>query len=182
MPESDNAGIKGADLARELAASSYAQLLRYALGIAGSEALARDAVQESFLRLMNESLKGRVEHPRAWLFRVCRNRILDELKREGRHFPMDESPGMGFMRSEDPQPSQSAEKSDAIERAMLMAGRLRGREREAVRLKFQCGFSYAQIAQIMSLSESNVGVILHGALRSLRGMFFDESKVEPKHS
>ena len=46
--------------------------------------------------------------------------------------------------------------------------RLPAAQREAVRLRYQEGFRYAEIARIMDLSPSRVGVLLHQAIQSMR--------------
>jgi RNA polymerase sigma-70 factor (ECF subfamily) len=42
------------------------------------------------------------------------------------------------------------------------------RQQEAVRLKFQQNLTYRQIAEVLDITESNVGFILHTALTTLR--------------
>jgi RNA polymerase sigma-70 factor (ECF subfamily) len=46
--------------------------------------------------------------------------------------------------------------------------RLPARQAEAIRLKFQQRLSYRDIAQVMNISESNVGYLIHIGIRSLR--------------
>jgi RNA polymerase sigma-70 factor (ECF subfamily) len=41
-------------------------------------------------------------------------------------------------------------------------------QQEAVRLKFQHGLSYKEIASVLDLTVTNVGFILHTALKTLR--------------
>ena len=48
--------------------------------------------------------------------------------------------------------------------------RLPDNQREVVRLKFQSGLSYREIADVTQLSVSNVGFLLHGAMKKLRQM------------
>ena len=43
---------------------------------------------------------------------------------------------------------------------------LTARQQEAVRLKFQGGLSYREIAEVMDTTVSNVGVLLHEAMKS----------------
>ena len=43
------------------------------------------------------------------------------------------------------------------------------RQQEVLRLKFQEGLSYREIAAITDVSVSNVGFLLHTALKTLRG-------------
>ena len=67
-------------------------LLRYARRLLGDVDLAADAVQHAFVKLCEESagqLEGRVA---PWLFRVCRNRAVDHLRRSGREHALVESP------------------------------------------------------------------------------------------
>ena len=51
---------------------------------------------------------------------------------------------------------------------LKLIGRLPHNQQEVVRLKFQNGFSYQEISRITSLSVSNVGFILHTAIKRLR--------------
>ena len=59
-------------------------LLRYARRLLGDLDLARDAVQHAFVQLCSESSNRLEERIAPWLFRVCRNRALDHLRRGGR--------------------------------------------------------------------------------------------------
>lgn len=60
------------------------RLTRYAIRLLGDEHSARDVVQHTFLRLC-DAVPGEVQsHIGPWLFRVCRNRSLDMLRKNGR--------------------------------------------------------------------------------------------------
>src|SRR6476659_9870727 len=66
-------------------AQAYAEfavgLLRYALLTMRNHEAAQDAVQEAFLRFFIARSQGqRIQTPRAWLYRVLRNHILDSLR------------------------------------------------------------------------------------------------------
>ena len=43
-----------------------------------------------------------------------------------------------------------------------------GRERELLALKFHAGLSNGEIAQVLGVSESNAGTMLHRAIEKLR--------------
>ena len=45
---------------------------------------------------------------------------------------------------------------------------LPSRQREVMRLKFQANLSYKEIAETIGISTSNVGFVLHSALKKLR--------------
>jgi len=63
-----------------------------------------------------------------------------------------------------------ASKDDAGLLRTLVGG-LPDRERELIRLKFESGLSYKDIAAVTGLSVSNVGYLLHHAVQTLRGQF-----------
>ena len=66
-------------------------LTRYAARITGDTDLARDVVQETFLRLWTEDpsrVDGRVAQ---WLYTVCRNRALDVRRKNGRMEALSEA-------------------------------------------------------------------------------------------
>jgi RNA polymerase sigma-70 factor (ECF subfamily) len=138
-------------------------LIRYAKCLLGDVESARDVVQETFLRLCRED-RDRVEgHLAPWLFTVCRNLALDTRKKAVRMASIDTH--------------EFAVASDLDERydAQTAAGRIREaiaalppNQREVVHLKFQCDLSYKEISQITSLSVSNVGFLLHTAVRAIR--------------
>jgi DNA-directed RNA polymerase specialized sigma24 family protein len=61
--------------------SCAAKLQRYAMTLVRDHSLAQDAVQEAFLRYSLMRTAGRsIAAPRAWLFRVLRNYLLDVVK------------------------------------------------------------------------------------------------------
>lgn len=43
------------------------------------------------------------------------------------------------------------------------------KQQEVLRLKFQANLSYKEISEVTGLTPSNVGVILHTAVKTLRG-------------
>ena len=59
-------------------------LLRYGIGLTLNRELAQEALQEAFLRYFIVRTEGQsIENPKAWLYRVLRNYILDRLKEAG---------------------------------------------------------------------------------------------------
>jgi RNA polymerase sigma factor (sigma-70 family) len=139
-------------------------LVRYASAIVGS-ALATDVVQETFLRLCKQEREAVEPHLRAWLFTVCRNRALD-MRRDKRL--AEPSAEVDVMQSDSPGPSEALERKEAIGRILGALDTLPERQREAVVLKFSGELSYEEIANVLGTSVSNVGVLLHTALKALR--------------
>jgi RNA polymerase sigma-70 factor (ECF subfamily) len=143
-------------------------LVRYALRLTGDLETARDVVQDTFLRLCRQSRERVESHLAAWLFTVCRRRALDVARKLARVQPA------GAVDRACPATAQDqatmAEQQEAAGRLLSLLDTLPAREQEIVRLKFQNGLSYREIAKVMDLSISNVGYLIHQAVRKLRAM------------
>ncbi len=143
-------------------------LVRYATSILRDGDGARDVVQETFVRLWREPRQTVDDHVIPWLFRVCRNRALDKRRKEGRMTSLDQSAFAGTHADSRPHPDALAESRDSHSRVLEMLDGLPDNQREVVRLKFQNDLSYKEIAEITEVSVSNVGFLLHTALKTLR--------------
>ena len=77
-------------------------------------------------------------------------------------------------------PADALEHQDATSSVFARAYSRPANQREAIRLKFQNQFSYREIAEVMGLSESHVGVLLHLALKTLRQSFATPTTPEPR--
>jgi RNA polymerase sigma-70 factor (ECF subfamily) len=141
-------------------------LLAYAQRMLGGDwAGAQDAVQETFLRLCREDYQKIESRVAAWLFSVCRSRVID-MQRTKHATPVDASQ----MALPDPTPDASEIASDAEDRVHLdqLVHQLSPRQQEVLRLRLQAGLSYREIAEVTGLTVSNVGFHLHQAVRNLR--------------
>jgi len=152
---------------RDLMTRHEGPLLRYATRLTGSEDGARDVVQDTFCRLCGQPREKVEGHEAEWLFTVCRNRAFDVRRKEGR---MHQDEGVLAARaSAEPAPSAVIEGKETASKLMSLVGTLPTDQREVVLLKFQNGYSYKEISRITELSVSNVGFLLHTALKTLRG-------------
>jgi len=139
-------------------------LHRFASSLVGS-AHAADLVQDTFLELIRAD-RGQVEdHLSAWLFTVCKRRAIDFRRQRSRHAALEEEDGM---QSPDSGPAVRVERRQSLSRVLDALDRLSERDRQVVILKFSAGLRYKEIADVMELSVSNVGFILHTALKTLR--------------
>jgi RNA polymerase sigma factor (sigma-70 family) len=145
-------------------------LLRYAGRILGDAERARDVVQETFLRLLTSGRAGQDDHLSEWLFTVCRNGALDVCRKERRMSLMSEQRERAQV-SGGASPAASAAMHEEADRVSQAMHDLPGNQQEVIRLKFQNGFSYKQIAGITGLSVSNVGFLIHTGIQSLRKRF-----------
>ncbi len=148
---------------RRAIAEFEAPLLRFARTIVAGHA--SDVVQDTFERLLTED-RAKVEaHLGPWLFTVCRNRALELKRRRGRDFPLAED---DEMMSQDVSPEGAAVERDQRRALRETLDTLPDRQREVVALRFAGGLSYQEIAEVTKLSVTNVGFILHTALKALR--------------
>jgi RNA polymerase sigma-70 factor (ECF subfamily) len=141
-------------------------LVLYAAKVCGDAERARDAVQEAFLELCAAD-RATVE-PRlaAWLFSVCRNKALDVRRKDSKMNASDEV--LAERSGQEPDPSVALLQEEQQVRMLTLVERLPAKQQEVLRLKFQGGLSYKEIAAVTGDSVGNVGFLLHVALRALR--------------
>ncbi len=142
-------------------------LILYAARLLRDRELARDVVQETFLRLCAADRAAVDGHLAEWLFTVCRNRALDLLRKENRMATLREE-HIQLCLSPEPGPPEIAEHDERSNQILRLLESLPDKEREVIRLKFQNGFSYQEISRITGHSVSNVGYLIHAGITSLR--------------
>jgi RNA polymerase sigma-70 factor (ECF subfamily) len=152
-------------------AEQQAPLVRYATRLLGGDAdRARDVVQDTFVKLMAQPPAAIDGHAVEWLFTVCRHRALDVLRKEGRMKRFEEGEVERVVTSE-ARPGSQLEAAETQATILGMIEHLPRNQQEVVRLKFQNGFSYKEIARITELSVTNVGFLIHTAVARLRREF-----------
>jgi RNA polymerase sigma-70 factor, ECF subfamily len=152
---------------REIYTEHADALWRYAMRLTGDRARAEDVVQETLLRACQHQQLGNDSQrsPRAWLFRVARNMIIDE--RRSRRFRSETSAAEGMDQIEHWGP-------DAVDAALdrlLIADaltHLSPEHRAVVRRSYYLGWTIAQIAADLQIAEGTVKSRLHYALHTLR--------------
>jgi RNA polymerase sigma factor (sigma-70 family) len=142
--------------------------VRRLLGDVGDSQRGQDIVQEAFLRLCRQSRAEVEPHLGPWLFAVCRRHVVDVLRKENRMSFLSETADPPAPRTG---PAETAEATDLSRAVLQRLASFPASQQEAVRLKFLQQFSYREIAQVMGLSESHVGVLIHTALKKLRQAF-----------
>ncbi|MBI5362525.1 MAG: sigma-70 family RNA polymerase sigma factor [Planctomycetes bacterium] len=151
---------------REVLARFEPRLLLYAAKVCGAER-ARDVVQETFLELCATERRAVEDRIAPWLFTVCRNKALDALRKEN---GMDATNDVSVVEPADPavDPARSLAQGEEHARVLELMTKLPRKQQEALRLKFQGGLSYKEIADVMGETVGNVGFLIHVALKALR--------------
>ena len=160
-----------ADFIERTVAEQRAPLTRYATRLlSGDAARACDVVQDTFVKLLAHPEATVDGHTAEWLFTVCRHRALDVLRKEGRMKRFAEGE-VERVTAADPRPGRALERDEMHALLLRLIEELPPNQQEVVRLKFQNGFSYKEIARITELSVSNVGFLIHTAVARLRTEF-----------
>lgn len=138
-------------------------LVRYALRYAGDLESARDAVQDTFLKLCladRSALNGKLA---GWLFTVCRNRALDMRRKARRSVPLDPAVEQQI---ESPMPPPGAAIESDETRSLVYAeiDRLPADERETILMKFHDGLTYREIGQITGTPVATINYRMHALL------------------
>lgn len=162
------AGDRRAEWIRGAVARYERPLTQYAAHLLGGDLdRARDLVQEAFLRLCDQAQESVDGHLAEWLYTVCRNLAIDQKRKDRRVRPISDEQRESFAAGQE-NPPDAAERVDAYGRVVEAMAGLPTRQQEIVRLKFQHGLSYKEIGKAMDLTATNVGFILHTAMKALR--------------
>jgi RNA polymerase sigma-70 factor (ECF subfamily) len=149
-----------------------AHLIHYAAQLLGDVDDARDVVQEAFLELCRMDRSAVEDRVGPWLFTVCRNRSVDLLRKEGRMRPEEQASPLDAA-ALDPAPASVVEGADSYERVLRIIALLPPIQQEVLRLRFEAELTYREISEVTGKSESNVGYLLHVALKTVRQQLHD---------
>ena len=150
-------------------------LLQYATRIIGDRERARDVVQETFVQLQRAPRRQVDPAPAKWLFTVCRTRALNVCRKERRMMYLEDDV-LERRHAPDAGPVEQLEQKEAGGFLLRIIGTLPPRQQEVLQLKFQNDLSYQEISDITHLSVSNVGVLIHNALKTLRERYANASR------
>jgi len=137
----------------------------YAATLMRDRAAAEDVTAMAFERAYKKRSRfnARRGSPRAWLFGIARNAALDELRRHKRAADAQipgpaQEPGAG-------EAAELAAERDAVRAALST---LPAKDREVIALKYHADLSNAEIGEVLGVSATNAGTLLHRAMTKLR--------------
>ncbi|QXI29309.1 RNA polymerase sigma factor [Pseudomonas vanderleydeniana] len=127
--------------------------------------LAADLVQESFLRLAEQTRKERIDNSPGYLYRTARNLLVDHVRQEHRR-KTDSVPHEALADIEDELAGLEAQAMAEQQRAALREAlaELPERTREIFRLNRIEGMTHAEVARHLQISDSSVQKHLSKAL------------------
>jgi RNA polymerase sigma factor (sigma-70 family) len=155
----------------EAAVGEYEKrLVGYAFQVTRDLERARDVVQETFIRLCRADIPRIKDYLAPWLYRVCRNLSLDVRRKESRMSHLTDVQTESSV-SDCPTPSEVVEDRERAATVFKMLSSLPPNQQEAIRLKFREGLKYREIAQVMDVSISNVGFLIHKGMNAVKEKF-----------
>jgi RNA polymerase sigma-70 factor, ECF subfamily len=147
-------------------------MVRLVRRILGPGPDAEDVVQEVFLEAFHVQQKQEVDNWAGLLCKVAAWRALDQLRRRRPSEPLlaaertDTAGG----------PHETAVARELAQRLREAIGQLPDGQATAFSLRYFDGLSYDQIAQVLGIRSSAVGMALHKARAKLRTLLNDEAK------
>jgi RNA polymerase sigma-70 factor (ECF subfamily) len=137
-----------------------------------NSAEAEDVMQDVFTRLWEHIADVREDGVRAWLLTLTHRRCIDVIRnRKSRVTESNggESPDEAAARQPDTDQLEAwLEHRDLLDRVHTQLAALPTDQRSVILLRCREGFSYAEIAEALSLSIDNVKVLLHRGRKTLR--------------
>jgi RNA polymerase sigma-70 factor (ECF subfamily) len=139
-------------------AAEFARLFRYLNRLGGDADLAADLVQEAFVRLYRRG--SLPDSPGSWLAAVATNLFRNHKRALGRRARLLTTERAAASHSDAaPSPLTDVEAADARRRVRAALDRLPDRDRRLLLLRAE-GFSYEELADVLSIAPGSVGTLL----------------------
>jgi len=102
-----------------------------------------------------------------WLFAIARNTVTDYFRSRKKrfHFSLDSITELILSK---PSPEELAIRDDEHQAMFQAMAKLRDKERNIIAMKFAAGLKNSEIAELMGVSESNIGVVVYRIINKLR--------------
>ncbi len=162
MEESKQAFLKAYDLHADA-------LFRHCLFKVSDRELARDLLQETFVKVWMYVSKGKkIDNMRAFLYKTLNNLVIDEYRKK-KNLSLDALAEDGF----DPKADNLPNTFDIIdgEKAIKLLAKLDDPYKDAVFLRYVNGLEISEIAVITGQAENTVSVHIHRGLKKLRELY-----------
>lgn len=159
------------------------QLFSYGMKITDNEALVKDCIQETFIRLIKKRKTITVSpHIHVYLFKTMRNKLIEEIRTGTRkeaildlihysHPAHENAVEEKIMASEDTDAS--------YEKLKQALATLTDHQKELIHLKYTLGFTTAAIAELLSIDVASVRTLLYRSLKKVRKLLLKSDLHSP---
>jgi len=148
------------------------KVFRYINYRVGDMDLAEDLTSVVFEKALTkiDSYRSNKASFSTWLMTVARNTVIDHYRVKSRKLTISIEETLEVA-SEEASLEEEVIRKEELQMLDIYLGELSEQEREIISLKFGAELTNRQIAQIVRLSESNVGTMLYRAICKLRDKF-----------
>ena len=145
-----------------------------ALRVLSDESSADDALQEAFFKLWERRrlIESRAQAEGLTVVAV-RNSCIDQLRRSSRRAECPIDPAAEAVADTDPERDRT-ELYESVR--AIINGRLSERERRVITMRDTQGYSFAEIAEELNITEPNARVILSRARKTVREIYLSSKK------
>lgn len=153
-------------------------LLNFGMKYSSDRFLVEDCIQNLFVDLLkNRHQQKTVHNLRFYLTKALRNQMLYENRKTKNQIPVEEQTETEFTITYSIENSLIAMETDEMHLRFLkiIMEDLTARQKEALYLKFNCGFDYKQISELMQISVESARTMVYRTLKSIKETFGDEA-------
>ncbi len=147
-------------------------LLTYGMKVYQDEELVKDSIQEIFIQLIQKRhLLKRTERIKGLLYKLLRNKIIDEIKLINRSKKVDHlvfNSSIPFETDAENQYIGLEDEKIQNQRVTSALNLLSSHQREAMFLKYSDGLSYELIAQVMGISVASSRTLIYRSIKQLK--------------
>jgi len=156
----------------------FDMLLNFGMKYSSDRFLVEDCIQNLFVDLLkNRKNQRSVVNIRFYLLKALRNQMASEQRKTKKLLLVDEPVEADFSFSYSVENSLISREADEMRSSflkMVMAG-LTPRQKEALYLKFNCGFDYNQISELMQISVESTRTMVYRTLKTIKETFGTDS-------
>ncbi|MCL2235419.1 MAG: RNA polymerase sigma factor [Defluviitaleaceae bacterium] len=139
---------------------------------------AEELTSDVFVKAIQNFDRYNIARPmEAWLITIAKNTVTDHL-RKIKHRKFAPEDAIVGMISPEGQPEEIAVINEKNRQLMSCLARLKDKERQILSMKFATELKHSEIGEILGISPSQVGVIVHRAMGKLRKYFEEVYKDE----
>ncbi|WP_042142052.1 RNA polymerase sigma factor [Paucisalibacillus sp. EB02] len=147
--------------------SSYSNdIYNYVFFLIGDHELAKDILQDTFIKAYSNLETFQGENARGWLFRIARNLTIDFIRKKKPITYLTDS--FAILKENAPTPEQMAVLNESEKELYMALGKLKRSYRDVIILRKIKEFSIKETAQILEWTENKVKVQLFRGLSALR--------------
>jgi len=159
------------------------RIYRYCIARVRNAAESEDLSEEIFIKALTNLHKfnwnnalGGTNPFIAWLFRIAHNHVISFTRRLSNKTPTTE---LGeWIPDQTLSPSQQVESQISIDEVFIFVQKLPSAQRDVIMMRFSAGLSIAETAAALDKNESNIKVLQHKGVNTLKKMMQDEQDNE----